>query len=471
MPSAALLPLFAPLSGADGVASVSETLEWALSGLNNLAGVEGETTLVVLIPRGPEREAFSRAASSNSALRIIEVPLEDAEGLTPEELGERAFAAAVSALSSLDGAETLIFLIPWGGLDPVTSSALLGSLAHSLTTGRRLTVVARRSGLPTSVESDEPPSSVLETARIAEVLSRVLEDPQHTSLWVKLIRAAENLQSGLPADLLREAALLSLGISLGSPLMVHLHLCRLHTLLEWAEGEGGALNVRKLPAEVIPQLVGEFTQRASGLLNLAHGCQVGELPSGLIGRLVSLYRRKGMALQYHLLLAEVAGTLDEAPPAGRGADPSTLASFLLERGAVECRVGRLPPGAPLFRLWFLAGGSLEFLRPGALGRNPDDELGAWLERLMASRQNSKLVRLLEDAISARFTLEHVRNFLAHSGFVHYVVRDVAPLVGGGYVVYYDEAAVEGVEGVMLASLLGEPRSAVAPALKTVTERP
>ncbi|RLG40784.1 MAG: hypothetical protein DRO01_03625, partial [Thermoproteota archaeon] len=233
--------------------------------------------------------------------------------------------------------------------------------------------------------------------------------------------------------------------------------------------EGETLNVKKLPAEVIPQLVGDFARRASGLLTLAHGCRVGELPSGLIGRLVSLYRRKGMALQYHLLLAEVAGTLDGTPPAGRGANPSTLASFLLERRAVECRVGRLPPGAPLFRLWFLAGGSLEFLRPGALGRNPDRELGAWLERLMVSRQNSKPVRLLEDAISARFTLDHVRNFLAHSGFVHYVVRDVAPLAGGGYVVYYDAAAVEGVERVMLASLLGELRPGAAPTLETVAE--
>ncbi len=470
MPSAALLPVCAPPSDVDGLASVSEALEWALSGLDNLACLEGEITLVVLIPTGPEREVFNRVATSNPALRIVEVPLEDAERLTPEELGEQAFAATVSALSSLEGAETVIFLVPWGRLDPVTSSALLGSMAHSLTTGRGLTVVARRPGLPTSVTSDTPPSSVLETARIAEVLGKVLEDPQLTSQWVRLIEAAENLQSGLPADLLREVALLSLGISLGSPLIVHLHLCRLLRLLEWADVEGEANSIKKLPSEVIPQLVSEFARRASGLLNLGPGCKVGELPSDLIGRLISLYRGKGMALQYHLLLSEVAGTLDEAPPVRGGAEPSTLASFLLERRAVECRVGPLPQGAPLFRLWFLAGGSLEFLRPGSLGRNPEREFGAWLERLVASRRNSKPVRLLEEAFSARFTLDHVRNFLAHSGFVHYVVRDVAPLESGGYVVYYDEAAVEGVEEAMLTSLLGEPRSAVSPSFETVTSR-
>ncbi len=470
MPSAALLPVCAPPNEVGGLASVLEALEWALSGLDNLASVEGETILVVLIPTGPEREVFSRVATSNSALRIVEVPLEGAERLTPEELGERAFAATVSALSSLEGAETVTFLVPWGGLDPVTSSALLGSLAHSLTTGRRLTVVARRPGLPTSLKLYTPPLSVLETARIAETLARVLEDPQLTSLWVRLIEAAKNLQSGLPADLLREVALISLGISLGSPLIVHLHLCRLLRLLEWAEVEGEAHGIKELPSQVIPQLVSEFARRASGLLNPGPGCQVGELPSGLIGKLISLYRQKGMALQYHLLLSEVSGTLDEAPPARRGADPSTLASFLLERKAVECRVGRLPRGAPLFRLWFLAGGSLDFLRPGALGRNPERELGAWLERLVASRQNSKPARLLEDAVSARFTFDHIRNFLAHSGFVHYVVRDVAPLESGGYVVYYDEAAVEGVEAVMLTGLLGEPRSAASHGVETVASR-
>ncbi len=455
MPFAVLLPVCAPVKGVEESASVMEALDWALSGLEDLIDVDGEATLVVLRSGGSSgRETLGRRMLPDPAVRLIGVALDESpEGRTLEELSERAFVASVSVLSALDRSETVIFLIPWGRLDPVTSSALLGALAHSLTAGRRLTVVARRPGGSTSGRLESPPKSVLEAARIAEILSRILEKPQRTSLWVELMEAAAHLRPGPSADLLKEAALLSLGVSLGSPLMVHLHLCRVLELLEGAETEAGKYYRQSQPVEVVPLLVGEFARRASRTLGLGSGYRLGALPSELIGRLLSLYKQSGMALQYHLLLSEVAGTLDEAPSAGRGGDPSTLASFLLERIAVECRIGRLPPGTPLFRLWFLAGGSLDFLRPGALGQNGEKELGAWLERLMAARHNSKPVKLLEQAMSARYTSDHVRNFLAHSGFVHYVVRDVVPLEDGGYVVYYDEAALEGIEGMMTAGLL------------------
>ncbi len=452
MPLAVLLPLCAPEGGIDESMSVTEALEWAITGLEKIVDMDGEATLVLLRSGGsPGREGLDRRVLSSSTVRLVGVALDERPDCALEELGERAFVASVSVLSTLNGAETVVFLIPWGGPDPVTSSALLGALAHSLAAGRKLTVIARKPRGATWRAQESPPKSVLRIAQIAEILSKILENPQQVLQWRALVESAARLRPGPSADLLREAALMSLGVSLGSPTMVHLHLCRVLKLLERTEA-GGDYYPRGRPAEVVPLLVGEFARRASRILGLDHGCQLGVLPSELIGKLLSLYKQKGMVLQYHLLLSEVAGTLDEAPPTGRGGEPSTLASFLLERKAVECRVGRLPPGAPLFRLWFLAGRSLDFLRPSAPGQNEERELGAWLERLMAARRNSKPVRLLEQAMSATYTSDHVRNFLAHSGFVHYVVRDVAPLENGQYVVYYDEAPLEGIERIITAGL-------------------
>ncbi len=451
MPLAILLPMCASGAPVDAE-SLNEAVEWALSGVRELVRGGKSANLILLAPGEiPTRIRAGGLGGSNLPIRLVFANLDGSSlGNHPCGSGEAAFSACVSILSSVE-ADTVIFLLPWGELDSLTSSALLGALAHSLASGRRLTLVARR-GRRLSNRSgvaDLPPERVLEVARVAESLSRVVVEPHRESLWVELFETSRSLEPCSVAELVREAALLSLGVSLGTPIVVHLHLSRLLSRV----GEEVARSASHTSAiDAVPILLREFALRAAEALGVGPWTRPGELPSELIAGLLRAYRRSGMALQYHLLLSEVSGTVED--PGSGSSSGSTLSSFLLERRAAECRVGELPAGAPLFRLWFLAGGTLDFLRSERDPERLREELGAWLERLMAARHDSRAARLLEEALSARYTREHVRNFLAHSGLVHYVVRDVAPRGDGGYLVLYDEAAVEGIEEVLIRDLLG-----------------
>ena len=381
-----------------------------------------------------------------------------------------AFLAAFTALLTAGPFEKVVIVS--GGEGVISQAGGLAASIYSKLSNAALEVVGSISGgaerAPEEVELSA--DGILALVEAAELNRSALRNPSLSSLAERARFFDRDLGDAF-SSFLRELSKVLWGIQVGVPIFAHLHICRMRSHVgrlsraleflndqKWLEFElesrGDGLRVRyaRTPQAWLAALgtAVEVGVKLMSVLRDESGWRPGVMHSSFILSLLRLYGERDMPLQWHLLFSEVSSVISGRRELSRW--ESSLSKFLKARRRLERAIGRVPPGAPLFRLWTLCRSSLSPLPSGC--STPEEfveEVRRWVERVaLAREEDCQQARLLAMLMRGEATGEHVRHLLAHSGFVHFAVLDVAPDGESergvpSFTVYYDERALDLIE--------------------------
>jgi len=379
------------------------------------------------------------------------------------------FLTAYLALSKAGPLKRVVVVS--GGRDDLSLAGELAAAAYSWFSGAALEAIGPPRGAERAPEDIElTVGSILALAEASRLDRSALRDTSLSEL-AERAEASDPDAGGAFRSLLREMSKALWGIYAGVPIFAHLHICRMRFELErisqavelssgrnWLEFElencADRVRVHYLstprPWLAAMAAAAEAGARLMRELRDDAGWRPGVMHSSFIRSLLQLYSDRDMPLQWHLLFSESSSIISGRKNSAKW--ESSLARYLKFRRKLERTLGGIPPGAPLFRLWALSKASLSHIlskrmSPAEFGA----EVEKWVQRVaLAREEDCRQARLLAMLMRGDVTNEHVRHLLAHSGFVHFAILDVAPegeCERGctSFLVYYDPRALDLIE--------------------------